>query len=137
MRPDPKSQMLKLMEISIHAPAKGATMSEYYSKNLSRISIHAPAKGATSYFLIILYSICHFNPRTREGCDLFPDLTGPSSSCNFNPRTREGCDLVLFITRTVDVDFNPRTREGCDARINKLILNYTIISIHAPAKGAT
>ena len=38
-------------QISIHAPAKGATLSLTTSDTLQPISIHAPAKGATEYFL--------------------------------------------------------------------------------------
>ena len=33
------------------------------------ISIHAPAKGATFVLAIFLFAAYHFNPRTREGCD--------------------------------------------------------------------
>ena len=33
--------------ISIHAPAKGATVLELVKNNVKEISIHAPAKGAT------------------------------------------------------------------------------------------
>ena len=36
-----------------------------------------------------------FNPRTHEGCDSVPFITGlPFDS--FNPRTHEGCDLLCF-----------------------------------------
>ena len=34
------------------------------------ISIHAPARGATLYLLISQTSSYYFNPRTREGCDI-------------------------------------------------------------------
>ncbi len=55
--------------ISIHAPAKGATVKYLYLDEYAIISIHAPAKGATSW-----RSLCHirpdyFNPRSREGSD--------------------------------------------------------------------
>ena len=56
------------------------------------ISIHAPAKGATKIYLPVICGQNYFNPRTREGCD------SRNLRCNrrivyFNPRTREGCDL--------------------------------------------
>ena len=38
--------------------------------NLLNISIHAPMKGATSPGLWISLTCLHFNPRTHEGCDL-------------------------------------------------------------------
>ena len=78
-------------DISIHAPAKGATLSCSPVRSGEKISIHAPAKGATTYRsshesgkrfqstlprrerpaakYIFLMTI-HFNPRSREGSDL-------------------------------------------------------------------
>ena len=35
------------MDISIHAPARGATINAERAHMVSRISIHAPARGAT------------------------------------------------------------------------------------------
>ena len=57
--------------ISIHAPAKGATVSRGQRHNSRhRISIHAPAKGATATELRTSSATLNFNPRTREGCDI-------------------------------------------------------------------
>ena len=77
------------------------------------VSIHAPAKGATlsEYPLFHLHQC--FNPRSREGSD---DL-----------------DLYWFYAPN---SFNPRSREGSDIPITKMKL-ITLVSIHAPAKGAT
>ena len=55
----------------------------------------------------------HFNPRSREGSDIMPDIL-PLLHQYFNPRSREGSDCLLKLP-------------GADVRI----------SIHAPAKGAT
>jgi len=33
------------------------------------VSIHAPARGATVMGLTEIYTVISFNPRTREGCD--------------------------------------------------------------------
>ena len=33
--------------------------------------------------------------------------------------------------------FNPRTREGCDASEDGLVSGVSLVSIHAPARGAT
>ena len=55
--------------VSIHAPARGATNPAGLLRALLRVSIHAPARGATS-------SATHsgtdagFNSRAREGRDL-------------------------------------------------------------------
>ena len=34
-----------------------------------QISIHAPVKGATLLYVFFVLVILNFNPRTREGCD--------------------------------------------------------------------
>ncbi len=39
------------------------------------VSIHAPVKGATRGSARIAGQIIRFNPRTREGCDLWMALT--------------------------------------------------------------
>jgi len=57
-------------------------------------------------------------------------------SRSFNPRTRVGCDVSATKPFAIIFCFNPRTRVGCD----RLCQSYdagTIVSIHAPAWGAT
>ena len=56
---------------------------------------------------------------------------------NFNPRTREGCDTALIFPSCTHCHFNPRTREGCDYSPRFVSHFGRIISIHAPARGAT
>ena len=125
----------------------------------SDISIHAPARGATPFPIAGVAELTNFNPRTREGCDPIMWRTSSGSSSfqsthprgvrrqgvdmareccvisihapargatssfllsfrgrqNFNPRTREGCDVALISFEIVlFLNFNPRTREGCD-----------------------
>jgi len=54
----------------------------------------------------------------------------------FNPRTREGCDFFAQFFLPPLLSFNPRTREGCDIPSCKAT-GRIIVSIHAPARGAT
>ena len=56
-----------------------------------KISIHAPARGATLCKSAANTPSDYFNPRTREGCD---DIIAfeKADPVDFNPRTREGCD---------------------------------------------
>jgi len=56
-----------------------------------RISIHAPARGATLLDSYPFHRVLYFNPRTRTGCD-DPTTSRISQYFNFNPRTRTGCD---------------------------------------------
>ena len=79
-------------QISIHAPVKGATPAFSYSVGHNFvISIHAPVKGATIEKGSRVLVYFNFNPRTREGCDMFL-LVIIKEVYHFNPRTREGCD---------------------------------------------
>jgi len=101
-----------------------------------RVSIHAPARGATdrgpTYSCL---SPC-FNPRTREGCDC-PQKRQTVCRHSFNPRTREGCDRHFSSLPWHWPGFNPRTREGCDRGGYKILGLAGLVSIHAPARGAT
>ena len=80
-------------------------------------------------------------------------------SISFNPRSREGSDCLYFYCFVVKVGFqstlprrerhmfsflvwdferfNPRSREGSDEIPPPTRGNATLVSIHAPAKGAT
>ena len=55
--------------ISIHAPAKGATIVSWKILHTMHISIHAPAKGATATCCRTSPRSINFNPRSREGSD--------------------------------------------------------------------
>ena len=98
--------------ISIHAPAKGATQSIRQWKANIPISIHAPAKGATA-----------------SGAFVTTDWEFQSTL----PRRERP---YAKTTGAVQGDFNPRSREGSD-KYFILLIHIFVISIHAPAKGAT
>ncbi|EFE11183.1 hypothetical protein CLOM621_08656 [Clostridium sp. M62/1] len=55
------------------------------------ISIHAPARGATVGNRTIPFFYINFNPRSREGSDTAAESSGTVQE-NFNPRSREGSD---------------------------------------------
>ena len=80
-------------------------------------------------------TINYFNPRSREGSDFgqaFPFVP----LVYFNPRSREGSDFSKSQPLTCNPYFNPRSREGSDNTRAKHT-RKELISIHAPAKGAT
>ena len=54
----------------------------------------------------------------------------------FNPRSREGSDLAPSGVGSMRASFNPRSREGSDLA-DWLDDEVPIVSIHAPARGAT
>ena len=61
--------LFKLVNISTHAPAWGATTNALKISDSEDISTHAPAWGATHPSLACTLSRFHFNSRTRVGCD--------------------------------------------------------------------
>ncbi len=63
-------EIRKMMdEVSIHAPARGATGDVRCLGSGNDVSIHAPARGATIYPDWITDDLIGFNPRSREGSD--------------------------------------------------------------------
>ena len=146
--------------VSIHAPAWGATPCLRKRKYSRGVSIHAPAWGATlsgTSSLLISMKFQSTHPRgVRLGSAFFvvkgflvsihapawgatPVLAKTSKSCPcFNPRTRVGCDLRTDREqRPVFICFNPRTRVGCDCQKAATHPVDEVVSIHAPAWGAT
>ena len=122
------------------------------------ISIHAPAKGATTEHAAAVAKEYDFNPRSREGSDAKRAFR-EKIFYDFNPRSREGSDRFPSYPLIHRNYFNPRSREGSDRRQHRatccgwkfqstlprrerpfdtgIRLKDLLISIHAPAKGAT
>ena len=112
---DEKLLVLDLVEaISIHAPARGATPRDWKRKRPARISIHAPARGATPCRTPSGHQLDHFNPRAREGRDA-------RSRCPQHVRS------IFQSTRPRGARRQGRYRQR----------QPEVISIHAPARGAT
>ncbi len=100
--------------ISIHAPARGATLPAVRVRCRWKISIHAPARGATAFF-------------AASSC----------ASLVFQSTLPRGERLSRFSHEYILSNFNPRSREGSDAVGLNAELQHLHISIHAPARGAT
>ena len=102
--------------------------------NHVNISIHAPAKGAT-HRIRDLQRKDRFQStlprRERHRLHLIK-----RSDMNFNPRSREGSDVAALAICDANTNFNPRSREGSDCPLDGPTL-VGQISIHASAKGAT
>ena len=108
-------------QISIHAPAWGATDGWIPATRVIIISIHAPAWGATlsqlcDCFILQFQStlphgerqmqarlpstyLVYFNPRSRMGSDLFPGCEADRFR-HFNPRSRMGSDMMELARAT-------------------------------------
>ena len=99
------------------------------------ISIHAPAKGATLKSGSSNAREIYFNPRSREGSDLSASLPACASTAFQSTLPRRERPPRSWLHAPA-IDFNPRSREGSDL-VTSLYGYVRSISIHAPAKGAT
>ena len=108
------TKALSMLEISIHAPVKGATKNNNFYFEHVTISIHAPVKGATSLGSRLGRAGCNFNPRSREGSDVFV------AAC-------------ICASQVISIHAPVKGATGI-ARPGGRV---AIISIHAPVKGAT
>ena len=100
--------------VSIHAPAWGATRMDGGIRQDYRVSIHAPAWGATT-----------------------SQAAAPPSSHCFNPRARVGRDDIDYAIVYDTVTFQSTRPRGARRLRRPEIGRVRVVSIHAPAWGAT
>jgi len=144
-------------QVSIHAPAKGATLSVIAVVRGCRVSIHAPAKGATTTAHPPSYDILFQSTRPRRA-RLASGFATIDISTFQSTRPRRA-RLLFRLIQMLEPRFNPRAREGRDSRPVALQMTCMMfqstrprrarlfvpfvppisvkVSIHAPAKGAT
>ena len=147
------------MYVSIHAPARGATTVSRRSPQKTQVSIHAPARGATVLFFSTENAKTSFQSTRPRGArrfvveqvfieDLFQS-TRPRGARRMGsvraafigqfqstrPRGARRGDHAYKVRQ--NRRFNPRAREGRDRRQVNRRLADRMVSIHAPARGAT
>ena len=124
--------------ISIHAPARGATIFQLIQLFLCRLFQSTLPRGERLFRLLRFVIISEFQstlPRGERRGQLY--LAGWEQD-DFNPRSREGSDLMhLLPFWEAGLYFNPRSREGSDFERVIAGVDWGWISIHAPARGAT
>ena len=103
-----------LRVVSIHAPARGATLDSVGIFPSDPVSIHAPARGATMSMEFIRMAVMVFQSTLPRGERLPPQQS----------------------TTTIG-SFNPRSRAGSDRMAEERSSVLPGVSIHAPARGAT
>ena len=125
-----------IYHISIHTPARGATLIFLLPTHNSSISIHTPARGATTAIAVcqLFLKFQSTLPRGERLHVMFP-VTG--SKENFNPHSREGSDPTVARSFSRADNFNPHSREGSDLTTTYMLSETQLISIHTPARGAT
>ena len=120
----------------------------------SEISIHAPARGATYLRAPVYHFHSNFNPRSREGSDVsgstisFPsyrfqstlprgERPEPDTACypdqhNFNPRSREGSDIFYGVPAFRGVLFQSTLPRGERRHIGVNVLFHDLFQSTLP-----
>ena len=120
-----------LVDISIHAPAWGATVNAIVQKRLAKISIHAPAWGATRP-QVRPTVLRDFNPRSRMGSDDHAvALRGGDVLFQSTLPHGERRDLVPSIVALRE-NFNPRSRMGSDKQSRDFISSSDVFQSTLP-----
>jgi len=101
-------------QVSIHAPARGATCASFQAVNSAYVSIHAPARGATVLELMVKQSWILFQSTHPRGV------------------RRE---LVREASNGGGVSIHAPARGATHLRNSQSL--RSLVSIHAPARGAT
>jgi len=126
-------------------------------RGIISVSIHAPARGATLQTKFALPGLLSFQstrphgarPRDKQGrfaAQVFQSTrphgarrrntpVGRRHTC-FNPRARTGRDIIFGVWWSASASFNPRARTGRDIGGGGEF-EASDVSIHAPARGAT
>jgi len=135
-RPRAVSCVPGCVPVSIHAPAGGATRKRDKRQQPSAVSIHAPAGGATTFRA---YGFWRFTVSIHAPAGGATTLATAARSLEMFQSTRprgarrrrhDGADIILG-------RFNPRARGGRDMSVTMEGDKVVIVSIHAPAGGAT
>ncbi len=124
-------------DVSIHAPARGATEDYEFPAQLKFVSIHAPARGATRRRISSVKSSGQFQSTPpRGGRRRWPLRLCRRPQVSIHAPAR-GATRGVYYHSCFWICFNPRPRAGGDAFPITFILPRATVSIHAPARGAT
>ncbi len=123
--------------VSIHAPARGATGDQIRQSGEGNVSIHAPARGATTVGTVSGPRCPRFNPRPCARGDPIKRHVERRILRFQSTPLREGRQIIPGILCRYCWGFNPRPCARGDGRGIKLYDEVDRVSIHAPARGAT
>ncbi len=100
------------------------------------VSIHAPAWGATYIIAPSLPIFPRFNPRSRMGSDKDYWVVANEEYVSIHAPAW-GATITVQPGPLPFNRFNPRSRMGSDFVVGGQFLEQSVVSIHAPAWGAT
>ena len=100
------------MEISIHAPAKGATQAKAVVMEIGQFQSTLPRRERL-HLSTSVPSTLNFNPRSREGSDQIDTMQFAFSLISIHAPAK-GATINEIPVLYMKKDFNPRSREGSD-----------------------
>ena len=106
-------------------------------ERLLDISIHAPTRGATGRYIRLCYNLLYFNPRSHKGSDINSDCDRAYQQAFQSTLPQGERPLVSFLSSSANTNFNPRSHKGSDFLFVVVFVSPYVISIHAPTRGAT
>jgi len=143
--------------VSIHAPARGATLTLCREASVGPVSIHAPARGATDRQLPVeVFDLVSIHAPARGATALRPDALRDRAVSIHAPA--RGATIAPMIAGSISMFQSTRPRGARPPRKNQLhacalfqstrprgarpqagrLLTLDLpVSIHAPARGAT
>ena len=104
---------LSAYHVSIHAPARGATLDFAIRSAPADMFQSTRPRGARQPLAHADAARCSFNPRARAGRDGRHAAVNRAGRC-FNPRARAGRDACQCVRLVRRRGFNPRARAGRD-----------------------
>ena len=124
-------------QVSIHAPARGATSCSRISVTRSSSFNPRARTGRDRRYRRLDHAHLRFNPRARTGRD-HPCRPQPyDATARFNPRARTGRDLPWRSACRLRMPFQSTRPHGARRGREILAAAGVGVSIHAPARGAT
>ena len=120
--------------ISIHAPTRGATVTQYELTEYDAISIHAPTRGATHTEVLRMIDI-NFNPRSHERSDDYRIGRYAWVFISIHAPTRGATCWSGRYLQDKEISIHAPTRGATFT--TSLDALHLFISIHAPTRGAT
>ena len=126
----------KIRGVSIHAPTRGATLRRKGYQHTIHVSIHAPTRGATNIFEKIL-NIPEFQFTHPHGVRLLATGDKTKRDIMFQFTHPHGVRLDTLRVYLPYISFQFTHPHGVRLESVQKILNVTVVSIHAPTRGAT
>ena len=114
---------------------KGATIYDKPVVVLVDISIHAPVKGATFGKNPKYLVTWNFNPRSREGSDGAVGGLSTADQISIHAPVKGATRDYLRTSKKASISIHAPVKGATGAVVERL--TKLVISIHAPVKGAT